>query len=222
MLDLYIKAVFLFQISYRIIILLDKHFYWLALVGPNFPRFGVDDVTFSESLRPEAATTVTVADMGRVFFFFFFFLIDWDGLSPPLLDVLPSCLADADCLRGGCWDCGLDPPPPLLLPSLGLFLSWENCLTVFLTLFILSQFFPLFEDLLLPLAPWLDVLPCLVDLLFPAGDGSDTVIAFWLFIFRTALGVSKLFRGDVSFERAALLLCGEMWLRPRMIQILLY
>ena len=184
-------------------------------MGPNFPRFGVEDVTFSESLRPEAATTATVADMGRAFFFFFFFLTDCDGLRPPLLEVLPSCLADADCLRGGCWDCGLDPPPPLLLPfSLGLFLSTENCLTVFLTLFILSQFLPPLEDLLLPLAPWLDTLPCLEDLLFPAGDGRETVIAFWLFIFRTVLGVSKLFLGEVSWERAALLLCGEMWLRP--------
>ena len=202
------------SIIIHLISLFFHNYYWLALVGPNFPRFGVDDVTLSESLRPDAATTATVADIGRAFFFFFFFLIDWDGLRPPLLDVLPSCRADADCLRGGCWDCGLDPPPPLLLPSLGLFLSTENCLTVFLTLFILSQFFPPLEDLLLPLAPWLDVLPPLDDLLFPAGDGRDTVMAFWLFIFRTAFGVSKLFRGEVSWDRAALLFCGEMWLRP--------
>ena len=169
----------------------------------------------SESLRPAAATTATVADIGSAFFFFFFFLTDCDGLSPPLLDVLANCLADADCLRGGCCDCGLDPPPPLLLPSLGLLLSPDNCFTVFLTLFIFSQFFPPLEFLKEPLL-FPDVPLCFDDLLFPAGDGSDTVIAFVLFILRTDLGVFRPFLGDVSVERVPWLI-GATPLRSRSI-----
>ena len=59
----------------------------------------------------------------------------------------------------------------------------------------------------------LDMLPCLDDLLFPAGDGRDTVIAFWLFIFLTVFGVSNPFFGDVSVDKFALLLTGATPLR---------
>ena len=78
----------------------------------------------------------------------------------------------------------------------------------------MSQLFPSFDDLV-PLPLLLDMLPCLDDLLFPAGEGSDTVIAFWLFIFRTVFGVSNPFFGDVSVDKFALLLTGATPLRSK-------
>ena len=78
----------------------------------------------------------------------------------------------------------------------------------------MSQLFPSFDDLV-PLPLLLDMLPCLDDLLFPAGDGRETVIAFWLFIFRTVFGVSNPFFGDVSVDKFALLLTGATPLRSK-------